>query len=151
MEGNVCPCQGLQPQSTGHLSTHTSKDLVDSSDTDCIPDKAEIPLPFLKRTLAFLSSLACHLLLSCGKHFVGLIEKQEHPCWGSHGGALLRPLLKRTCSQEGAPQTASSCCDFPPAAVFSSRSRTVQDIPSKGKGQLLSLEAPNTKKEESTW
>ena len=54
------------------------RDLVDSSDTDCIPDKASIPLPCLKHILECLSSLASHVLLSYGKHFLKLTQKEEH-------------------------------------------------------------------------
>ena len=54
------------------------RDLVDSSDTDCIPDKASIPLPCLKRILECMSLLASHLLLSHDKHFLKLTQKEEH-------------------------------------------------------------------------
>ena len=62
------------------------RDLVDSSDTDCFPDKASIPLLCFKHTLECLSSRASHFSLSRGKHFLKLTQEEEHS--GVGGGAL---------------------------------------------------------------
>ena len=111
------------------------RDLVDSSDTDCIPDKASIPLPCLKHILECLSSLTSHLLLSYGKHFLKLTQKEEHSR-GWPWGAQLRSPSQRTCSSEGTWQTAFSCCEFRSAVVFTPSPCSAWDIPFNVKAGL---------------
>ena len=114
------------------------RDLVDSSDTDCFPDKASIPLLCFKHTLECLSSRASHFSLSHGKHFLKLTQEEEHSGVGGGclGGAQLRSPSQRTCSPEGTWQAASSCCKFRSAVVFTPSPCSARDSPFNVKAGL---------------